>query len=318
MPIHFEPILTLAFLSAFLPELLSTNVSLGYFFNPIVFIVLTTLTYGIPLLIIREFSIHYKLGLWSVFLLGTGYGLYNEGLHALTLFSMHDPAIEVFGTYGAVYGFRVPLTLVLAIWHGMFSVVAPIYFTHYLFPDVAEKSWIPSKPLWLVGCITIAITIYNFISHSLSPLLMTIIHLLTIVIIWVLLWYGAKRTAHITPIDSSRNTNSLKAVWLGILLHITLFVVPYILASMQIPIILYYVYFSILAIAIYQWLKRPNIFSIADVVLLGIGGYSALILTIYLPISILSGSIFALGLLPVFFLTFWFIIRKIRKNSHNN
>jgi hypothetical protein len=62
-----------------LAEVLSQNVQLLTFLQPVPFL-LVTLTYGVPVLVIRELAVARKLNDMGLILLGLAYGILNEGL----------------------------------------------------------------------------------------------------------------------------------------------------------------------------------------------------------------------------------------------
>jgi hypothetical protein len=62
-----------------------------------------------------------------------------------TLFFPLDAPLEEFSAYGLVGHVRIPSTLFIIAWHGLFSVVTPILLVEYLFPDKATQPWLPLK-----------------------------------------------------------------------------------------------------------------------------------------------------------------------------
>src|SRR6185436_3431720 len=60
-----------------LAEVLSQNVQLSTFLQPVPFL-LVTLTYGVPLLVIRELSVAHGLNEVGLVVLGLAYGILNE------------------------------------------------------------------------------------------------------------------------------------------------------------------------------------------------------------------------------------------------
>jgi len=77
MRANYKPVLTLLLITPLLTELLSNNMSPQVFFNPVVFLLLTTVVYGFPVLLLREFACQYRLGISGLLCLGLVYGIIN-------------------------------------------------------------------------------------------------------------------------------------------------------------------------------------------------------------------------------------------------
>src|SRR5947207_5033603 len=84
-----------------LAEVLSQNVPLSTFVQPVPFLLLT-LTYGVPLLVIRELSVARELDEVGLVVLGLAYGILNEGGLAKTLTLPDGAPLHDFAGYGQV------------------------------------------------------------------------------------------------------------------------------------------------------------------------------------------------------------------------
>jgi hypothetical protein len=80
---------------------LSQNVQLFTFLQPVPFL-LVTLTYGVPVLVIRELSVARELDEVGLVVLGLAYGILNEGVLAKTLTLPDGAPLHDFAGYGRV------------------------------------------------------------------------------------------------------------------------------------------------------------------------------------------------------------------------
>jgi hypothetical protein len=135
---HWKQILSLIILSPLLAEVLSSNMSLAGFLNPVNFLRLVTLGCGIPVLVTRELAVRKRLGIPGVLLLGAVCGIYNEGIKTFLL--THDVALAQFNGYGMLFGIGVPWALMISLWHALFSVLVATQVPA-LRPGRAESAW---------------------------------------------------------------------------------------------------------------------------------------------------------------------------------
>jgi len=76
----------------FLAEVGSQNTPLLAYLSPVTFL-LGTLTYGVPLLVIRELAAARSLNAAGIAILGLAYGILNEGILARTLTQGSGPPL---------------------------------------------------------------------------------------------------------------------------------------------------------------------------------------------------------------------------------
>lgn len=151
------------FFASVLPELLSGNTPISKFIQPSTFLLLFLIGYGLPVLVIREFSVRKKLGLTGIILLGLAYGVYNEGLLAKTLIAESNLPVRQFDNYGYFAGVNFPWTAVIGFWHAIASVLLPILFTYMLFPSGREKPWLGRKAPLVIAAVLFAFASFSFI-----------------------------------------------------------------------------------------------------------------------------------------------------------
>ena len=147
-----------------LAEILSENVPLLKFFNPVV-AALLILSYGLPVLLIRELAAARRIGVAGLFLLGLAYGIYNGGILACTLTLPEGHPVEVFASFGKTGPLQMGWALMIVPWHALHSVINPILITCWMFPAAApfhasSTGALPSRP----GLSGSSLLVYSFIS----------------------------------------------------------------------------------------------------------------------------------------------------------
>jgi hypothetical protein len=233
----WKPIVLLLVLSPLLAEGVSGATPLTLLFMPWILFPYATILYGFLVLVIREVAVRRRLGVLGLWCLGIVYGLYNEGLRAETLFFPLDNPLDSFFDYGLVAGVRVPFAVWIGFWHGLFSVVAPVFFVEYLFPRQAIRPWLPRPATWLLAILTVgtAIPYFLFLSESshTPDTASLIVRLAVMVGSGLVLWFVAgwlPRTPGITA-QSGYCGFSWKPFSWGAGLYLFLFVVPEVLAQ---------------------------------------------------------------------------------------
>lgn len=90
--------------------------------------------YGLPVLLIRDAKVTWRLSTTGVFLLGVAYGILNEGILAKTLTQVHECPLPTFAPYPRTFGFNLTWATFILPWHAFFSVIFPVAITDRLFP----------------------------------------------------------------------------------------------------------------------------------------------------------------------------------------
>ena len=123
-----------------LAEVLSQNVQLFTFLQPVPFL-LVTLTYGVPVLVIRELSVARELDEVGLVVLGLAYGILNEGVLAKTLTLPEGAPLHDFAGYGQVGPIQGGWSVFIIVWHALHSVLYPILLTRWMFPAASGRRW---------------------------------------------------------------------------------------------------------------------------------------------------------------------------------
>jgi hypothetical protein len=124
----------------FLAEVLSENTPLLTALHPATFI-LMVLSYGVPVLLIREFAVARRLDPLGINLLGIGYGMLNEGVIAKTLTLPAGLPIAEFAGYGKFGTVQSGWAIFILFWHALHSVLYPLLLCDWLFPAAAGRRW---------------------------------------------------------------------------------------------------------------------------------------------------------------------------------
>jgi len=139
-----HPLLFLILLTPGIPEYLSASSQLtALVINPFGFLFQLGANiglYGSGVILIREAMIRWKKGWASVFLLGTAYGIFEEGLTLWTLFYSNADPVGTLGYYGHWLGVNWVWTMGLLIFHSVYSIGLPIFLFGLAFPELKSKS----------------------------------------------------------------------------------------------------------------------------------------------------------------------------------
>jgi hypothetical protein len=98
-----SPAIALFFLSPAIAELLSGSAPPMEFFNPISFLLLSSL-YGSGALVVRELKTRWNKGYVSMLILGVAYGVIEEALMVKSFFDPNWIDLGVLGVYGRWQG----------------------------------------------------------------------------------------------------------------------------------------------------------------------------------------------------------------------
>src|SRR3989442_13578217 len=121
-----HPILFLLLLTPGIPEYLSASSQITLLVvNPVLFFLFLGANiglYGSGVILIREAMIRWKKGWASVFLLGVGYGIVEEGLALWTLFNPLAQPVGNLGFYGHWVGVNWVWTIGLRVFPSVYSI----------------------------------------------------------------------------------------------------------------------------------------------------------------------------------------------------
>ncbi len=265
---HLSKIIVLILIVPFLTELLTYNMSLTIFFNPIIFISLV-IFYGLAVLVIREISVRWNLGLFGIFLIGLWYGLFNEGIIAETVFMTNNvPMSEMFGHYPLIFGINLAFTFFIITWHALHSVLFPILIIDFLFPKSKRKIWLNKYVLSVISFVVIgAWALVFFNNEKINPAYYLIIfYAIILILVGLSNIFKSKK-------ELVSNKIGIKPVFLGLLFIIMFFVGQWLIAKFNASYIFSILYLLVLISTFYTTLKSLNLLSLKPLLLFGIWSY---------------------------------------------
>ncbi|MDD4868995.1 MAG: hypothetical protein PHR77_00440 [Kiritimatiellae bacterium] len=179
---HILPAIVLFVLSPAIGELLSGSSPPAEFFHPVRFLLLSAL-YGSGAILVRELTVCWQKGWFSLFLLGAAYGIIEEGLCCKSFFDPNWPDVGILGTYGRWLGVNWVWTFLLTIYHAVYSIAIPITLVELIFRERRGETWVSRKALTFLALLLSFITVVGFqvLPHparvyrvSLLPVVLTI------------------------------------------------------------------------------------------------------------------------------------------------
>jgi len=159
------PALALFLLSPAIGELLSGSAPPVEFFNPFGFALLTSL-YGSGAVIVRELRVRWKKGVGSVLLLGSAYGILEEGLMVCSFFNPAWPDLGQLAVYGRWLDVNWVWAAMLTIYHAVYSITVPIVLVELAYPDRCRESWVSNRMLGAFFVLLASVVVFGFISFA--------------------------------------------------------------------------------------------------------------------------------------------------------
>lgn len=163
-------LLTIFLLPVFLVEIISGSTSLFYLFDPVSFLYIAILGYGLPVFCIRELVVRNNVSIKGIVFLGMAYAIYNEGLLAQT-FTAEVLPIREFEGVALFFGVQIAWFIVISLWHAFASVLFPILIFDYLFPQYKKENFLPSALTMLLAVGLIIFGITNFLNSGQAEVL---------------------------------------------------------------------------------------------------------------------------------------------------
>jgi hypothetical protein len=297
------------FITPFLTEVLTTNVSITMMLRPRILLAMMTIGYGFAVLVLREIAVRMRAGVISMVLMGLIYGMYNEGLIAKTLFRVHGVPINTFDGYGFFGGFETAWAIAISTWHAFFAFLFPIVIVYSLYPGEREERWLNRTALAILAVVTVVISALAFFGkgNNGAGIRGTPAQYLIMAALSAVLFFIAKRCSKTGRITALESHSFLPAVFLpaihGFCAYLAIILVPALLAAARIPILLYLAYFAALGWYFFRGVSRKGEISLDGLRIFAFGGQVAVALFALLMASkrhsvesIASSSIFIVGL----------------------
>lgn len=179
------PILVLYVLSPIIAELLSASTPASRSEQ----LLFQSLFYGSAALLIREFSIRFKLGWLSIILLGLAFGIIEECLLLQSAFNPHFLNFDI--SFGRFWGVNWIWSEVIIPYHAIWSITVPILLSELIFPRRKKQQWLSKSGiilfsiLYLLSSLAFYLIFYNMSSFTASWIHYVVAGLLTIGIILI-------------------------------------------------------------------------------------------------------------------------------------
>ncbi len=162
-------IITLLLLAPTIPELLTGSTPITRLLNPINLLILISI-YGLPALLIREYSVYRCMDYRGIALLGVSVGFLVEGLAVNTLYDPRFETMGDFSRYGRFLGINWNWSIYLLFFHSIYSVAVPIMLTESLFPNKASKTLVDRRLYkYIIAVIAFAAILFNISSDVYKP-----------------------------------------------------------------------------------------------------------------------------------------------------
>ena len=308
---NWKPILFLFLIIPFLTELLSTNLSLNQFFQPITFLLLTIIGYGLPVLVIRELSVRWNLSALGIFILGLAYGIYNEGLLAKTLLLSANVPIPTFDHYAYLFGINFSWMATITVWHAFHATLFPILLTHHFFPNYSSKPWLSKKAVYFSFILPVIFVSFIFFQKGINGAVGAISQLIFFFVL-ILIFAFISRLFK----QSSAKTKTGPLFWpvfLGFSFIPVFIVGSSALSGTRVQLLIYFIIISlILLFYIYKMFNPQN--SNVKLLYIGLGMYLATAI-FGLIASFANGRLSMVIIEILFVIIFVFILISARRRS---
>jgi hypothetical protein len=304
---HIKPVITLMLITPFLTEVLTTNVNITTMLRPRILLAMMTIGYGFAVLVLRELAFRMRAGVVGLVLLGLIYGIYNEGIIAKTFLRVHGVPINIFDGYGLYGGIETGWALAISVWHAFFAFLFPIVIIYSLYPEEREEPWLNRTGLAILTAVTLLISAFAFFGkgdHAVG-IAGTPGQYLALALVSALFYLLALRYAALGKI-SAENIQAGGAHWpatKGFCVYLAVILVPTVLAAAKIPIVLYVVYFGVLAWFLLYRVRAQSSIALGSLLMFAFGGQFAVALFALIVTlkrhnmeSVISSFVFLAGL----------------------
>lgn len=179
-------ILFLLIIPGLLQEVLTGNTPILNLLNPVGFLGLIW-AYGVPMLILWDLKVQYKLSYYSIFLLWIAYWIFNEWLLAKTMLESSTVPFGGFREYISYAWINLAWTSMILPWHALYTVLFPmtlaeIIFKEERFTTILSIRW---RYVWLFICGVIFVFLWKDWQGSLSISMCILFYTGIIILYWL-------------------------------------------------------------------------------------------------------------------------------------
>ncbi len=136
-----RPALLAAALAPLCAELLTATAPPRTFFDPLP-AWYRLLLYGSGVLVVHECAVTWKRGWPGLLLLGLAFGTVVEGLVSRSMFCTEWLRIGLLGDYGHWLGINWHWSLLLLVFHAVYSIALPVLVAELVWPDSRNRHWL--------------------------------------------------------------------------------------------------------------------------------------------------------------------------------
>lgn len=297
---RFKAIVTLVLMVPVLTEIVSGNTPPHALLHPSIDIFLITV-YSLPVLLIRELSVRWRLRTSGLFFLGLAYGLLNEGLVAQTLIRYQHVPIPTFDGYACGAGFNFSWTALILPWHALMAVIFPIALLGLWFPTCAVEKWLSDK--WFAALAVVVAAGVVFLGLARTPHFQTRVFLTAMAVLVGCAYL--RRSESSLPVR--KGIRSFQSFALGAVFYVGLFGGATILSGRKVPAEFYFLFVAAVLLGFGWFASRYEYERLPDVAIVGLGAYFAASLFNGLagfirhsPEALLCGAVFSLVFLYLF------------------
>lgn len=261
-------VFTLVTLSSVLTEIVSGNQPVHAYLNPKIAIFLT-LAYGLPVLVIREVVVRFRIGLVGIFLMGLAYGILNEGLIAGTILREINVPINVFDRYLMWGGFNISWTLVIVPWHAMHAILFPILLMAFWFPGNGTTPWLGRKTFLSLSGLLIGLVLFIGIAKKPHPQMLASLAAMIAFVLLAFLFRDSEGDIE------RRNEKKISSFFLGMAYYPFVFLGLIIAGAKKIPGPLFFLQAGVFFAVLFFLFKKTKLFSLPSGARLALGAYCA-------------------------------------------
>jgi hypothetical protein len=227
MSVHFKALFTLAAIAPILTEIVSGNTPAHALLDPRIVLFLL-MAYSLPLLIIRELSLRWRLSTGGVFVLGLAYGILNEGLIAQTLLRSEHVPIDKFDHYIYAAGFNFSWFCVIVPWHALLAVFFPITLVAFWFPSCSQTTWLGTRAFAALSAVLVALIVFLGVVRRPHPQMLACLFALAALVAFATVFRGRG-----TPLPR-RKGRWVAAFLFGIVAYFAFFLGAILLATVRV------------------------------------------------------------------------------------
>ena len=147
-----HPAITLFLIAPLVGEVLPGVRPIATIFNPLTFLLLSTL-YGSGALIVRELTVRWNKGWPSIILLGFAYGILEEGIGAQSFTNPLWSGLDDPSGYSRLWGINWVWAEQILIYHALISISLSILIVNLLYPSKQSERYLSGKTL--IACFAI-------------------------------------------------------------------------------------------------------------------------------------------------------------------